>query len=41
VYEQEYDELRPETRQLLAERFAGPNRRLYELLDRDFGWQRP
>jgi hypothetical protein len=41
VYKQEYGELRPETRQLLAERFAEPNRRLYELLGRDFGWQRP
>ena len=41
VYEQEYAELRAETRRSLAEYFAEPNRRLYELLGRDFGWQAP
>jgi hypothetical protein len=39
VYQQEYAELRPGTRRRLAEYFAEPNRRLYELLGRDFGWQ--
>jgi Sulfotransferase domain len=38
VYEQEYAEIEPETRRRLAEHFAEPNRRLYELLGRDFGW---
>jgi hypothetical protein len=38
VYRQEYGELRPETRRGLAETFAEPNRRLYELLGRDLGW---
>ena len=41
VYEQRYPELAAETRQRLAERFAEPNRRLYELLGRDFGWTAP
>jgi hypothetical protein len=41
VYEQQYAEMRPETRLRLAERFAQPNRRLYELLGRDFGWTSP
>jgi hypothetical protein len=39
LYEQRYDEMRPETRRRLAERFAEPNSRLYELLGRDFGWR--
>jgi len=39
VYQQEYAELRPDTRRRLAEYFAEPNRRLYELLGRDLGWQ--
>jgi hypothetical protein len=39
VYEQSYGEMRPDTRRRLAEYFAEPNRRLYELLGRDFGWQ--
>jgi hypothetical protein len=33
--------MRPETRRRLAERFAEPNSRLYELLGRDFGWRGP
>jgi hypothetical protein len=41
VYEQSYAEMRSETRRRLAEHFAEPNRRLYELLGRDFGWQAP
>lgn len=41
VYEQDYREMRAETRQRLAEYFAEPNRRLYELLGRDFGWPAP
>ena len=41
VYEQNYAEMRPETRRRLAEHFAEPNRRLYELLGRDLGWQAP
>ena len=28
----------PETRGRLKEKFAEPNRRLYELLGRDLGW---
>jgi hypothetical protein len=39
VYEQSYGEMRPDTRRRLAEYFAEPNRRLYELLGRDFGWE--
>ena len=34
----EYDEMSPETRARLKEKFAEPNRRLYELLGRDLGW---
>jgi hypothetical protein len=41
VYKQDYSELNSETRRRLAERFAEPNRRLYELLGRDLGWQAP
>jgi hypothetical protein len=40
VYEQEYAEMARATRQRLAREFAEPNRRLYELLGRDFGWTR-
>jgi hypothetical protein len=36
-----YEELRPETRRRLQERFAEPNRRLSEHLGLEFGWQRP
>ncbi len=38
VFDRDYPELRPDTRARLAERFAEPNRRLYELLGRDLGW---
>jgi Sulfotransferase domain len=38
VYEQRYEEMASATRRRLAEHFAEPNRRLYELLGRDFGW---
>ena len=41
VYEQEYEAMHPETRRRLGEYFAEPNRRLYELLGRDLGWQAP
>lgn len=41
VYEQSYGAMAAETRRRLAETFAEPNRRLYELLGRDLGWQRP
>ena len=41
VYEQQYGEMGSETRRRLGEYFAEPNRRLYELLGRDLGWQAP
>jgi hypothetical protein len=41
VYEQTYSEMHPDTRRRLVAYFAEPNRRLYELLGRDFGWQAP
>ena len=41
VYEQRYEQMAPATRGRLAETFAEPNRHLYELLGRDFGWTRP
>jgi Sulfotransferase domain len=41
VYEQRYSDMPAETRQRLAEHFAAPNRRLYELLGRDLGWTAP
>jgi hypothetical protein len=41
VYEQSYAEMPPDTRRRLGETFAEPNRRLYELLGRDFGWTQP
>jgi hypothetical protein len=37
----DYEPLPEEARLRLAERFAEPNRRLYELLGRDLGWTRP
>jgi hypothetical protein len=40
VYKQEYADMAAETRQRLAREFEAPNRRLYELLGRDFGWTR-
>ena len=39
VFEREYDPMRPETRSRLADEFAEPNRRLYELLGRELGWR--
>jgi hypothetical protein len=39
VYEREYEPMQPETRERLAAEFEEPNRRLYELLDRDLGWR--
>ncbi len=41
VYEQEYAEMAPETRERLARELESPNRRLYELLGRDLGWTSP
>ncbi len=38
VFSREYEPLDPGTRAALAERYADPNRRLYELLGRDLGW---
>ncbi len=38
VFDREYGEMQPATRQRLSEYFAGPNLRLYELLGRDLGW---
>jgi Sulfotransferase domain len=39
IYAQQYAEMSPDLRRRLAGYFADPNRRLYELLGRDFGWQ--
>ena len=39
VFERQYEPMSPETRARLAEEFAGPNRRLYELLGRDLAWR--
>ena len=38
VFDRDYPDLDAATRARLADRFAGPNRRLYELLGRDLGW---
>jgi len=38
VFERDYLEMDPATRRRLADVFAESNRRLYELLGRDFGW---
>jgi hypothetical protein len=38
IFTREYADMQPATRRLLAERFAEPNRRLYELLGRDLAW---
>ena len=40
-HERRYPPMSPETREQLARYFEEPNRRLYELLGRDFGWSRP
>ena len=39
VFERQYEPMKPKTRSQLAEEFAEPNRRLYELLGRDPGWR--
>ena len=39
VFERQYEPMRPETRLRLAAQFAEPNRRLYELLGRNLGWE--
>jgi hypothetical protein len=38
IFERKYEPMSVETRARLAEEFAEPNRRLYELLGRDLGW---
>jgi len=38
VFERDYPEMKPETRRMLADTFAEPNRRLYELLGRELAW---
>ncbi|HWN20985.1 MAG TPA: sulfotransferase [Gaiellaceae bacterium] len=38
IFDRDYPDLSVETRERLAARFAAPNRRLYELLGRDLGW---
>jgi hypothetical protein len=35
----EYSDMNPDTRQMLKEHFDPLNKELYELLDRDFGWE--
>lgn len=37
---QDYSDMKPETRRFLVEYFDEANRRLYEYLGRDFGWER-
>jgi hypothetical protein len=39
VFSREYTKMDAGTREALRERFAEPNRRLYELLGRDLGWE--
>jgi sulfotransferase family protein len=38
IFSREYSEMRPETRRRLSEYYSEPNRRLYELLERDLEW---
>jgi hypothetical protein len=38
LFRREYSPMTPETRERLRSYYAEPNRRLAELLDRDFGW---
>ncbi|MBA3348464.1 MAG: sulfotransferase domain-containing protein [Actinobacteria bacterium] len=38
VFDRDYEEMLPDTRRRLAERFAKPNHRLFALLGRDLGW---
>jgi hypothetical protein len=38
IFEREYADMDAPTRSRLREHYAGPNRRLYELLGRDLGW---
>src|SRR4051812_34912999 len=38
VFSRDYEAMRPETRDSLSAFYAGPNKRLYELLGRDLGW---
>jgi hypothetical protein len=39
VFERQYEPMPAETRRRLAAEFAEPNRRLYELLGRNLGWE--
>jgi hypothetical protein len=41
LLEREYGAMRPETREQLGEYFSEPNRRLVDLLGRDFDWTQP
>lgn len=38
IFERDYADMSPDTRQALSEYYAEPNRRLFELLGRDFRW---
>jgi hypothetical protein len=38
IFSREYSEMSPDTRTRLSAYYTGPNRRLYELLERDLGW---
>lgn len=38
IFAREYEQMQPATREHLEARFAGPNRRLVDLLGRDLGW---
>jgi hypothetical protein len=38
IFERDYNAMDPQTRGKLSDYYAEPNRRLYELLDRDLGW---
>jgi hypothetical protein len=39
VFERRYEGMKPATRAQLADYFAEPNRRFYELLGRDLAWR--
>ena len=38
IFTRDYADMAPDTRRALAREFAEPNRRLYELVGRNFGW---
>jgi Sulfotransferase domain len=39
IFSREYDQMKPDTRHRLAAYYEEPNRRLYDLMGRDLGWQ--